>query len=301
LPVRRSSDILPAPLQTSACPLCGGASSRAVFRFLRRRTAAATGRPTEELYGRAGPLVRCTDCGLVRQDPPAHAPYEDAEDPEYLRELEGLRATFRRTLETIEHYRLPPGRLLDVGAGPGVLVEEAGARGWDAIGCELSSWAVDAARRPGVDVRMSTLADLDEPDGSFDAAALGDVIEHVPEPLQLMRRLHALLKPGGVVFLATPNVDSLVAKTLRRWWWSVLPGHIWLFSRTTLHRLVCDAGFEVVRTSTHPKTFSLAYYAGRLGGYNGVVGRAARRLAGSRRLVTPDFRDRVAVVARKPG
>jgi 2-polyprenyl-3-methyl-5-hydroxy-6-metoxy-1,4-benzoquinol methylase len=237
----------------------------------------------------------------VRQEPPAQVTYEDAEDPDYLNELEGLRVTFRRTLETIEQFRRPPGRFLDVGAGPGVLVEEAGRRGWDAIGCELSNWAVDEAHRRGLDVRSGTLDDIDEPDGSFDAAVLGDVIEHVPHPLDLTRRLYSLLKPGGVVFFATPDVDSLVARTLRRWWWAVIPNHLWLFSRVTLERLMRDAGFEVVLSTTHPKTFSMAYYAGRLGGYNDAIGRAARKVAGSGRLVTPDFRDRVAVIGRKPG
>lgn len=288
---------------TSRCPLCASYTSRPVFSLLRPREVAATGRPTEELYGRAGPLVRCGECGLVRQDPPAHAPYEDAEDPDYLNELEGLRVTFRRTLETIERFRLPPGRLLDVGAGPGVLVEEAAERGWEAFGVELSAWAVNEAERRGMDVRRQTLEALDEPDGSVDAATLADVIEHVPDPLGMMRRLYALLKPGGVVFVATPDVGSLVARTLRRWWWSVLPGHIWLFSRDTLQRLARDAGFDVVDVSTHPKTFSAEYYAGRLVGYSGALGSAARaavRRVADGRLVSPDFRDRVALVARKP-
>jgi 2-polyprenyl-3-methyl-5-hydroxy-6-metoxy-1,4-benzoquinol methylase len=233
----------------------------------------------------------------------ADAPYADAADPDYLNELDGLRATFRRTLATIERFRLPPGRLLDVGAGPGVLVEEASERGWDALGVELSAWAVAEAQRRGVDVRMRTVEDLGAEPGSIDAAVLADVIEHVPDPLGTMRTLHGLLKPGGVVFLATPNVDSAVARTLRRWWWSVLPGHIWLFSKDTLTRLARDAGFDVVDVATHPKTFSVDYYAGRLVGYSGALGRAARaavaRVADGK-LVTPDFRDRVALVARKP-
>jgi 2-polyprenyl-3-methyl-5-hydroxy-6-metoxy-1,4-benzoquinol methylase len=270
--------------------------------MLRPKAAAATGRPTEELYGRAGPLVRCERCGLVRQDPPARVPYGDAEDPHYLTEIDGLRVTFRRTLSTIERFRLPPGRFLDVGAGPGVLVEEAAERGWDAFGVELSAWSVNEAQRRGTDVRMRTLEDLNEPAGSIDAATLTDVIEHLPDPLGTMRLLHELLKPGGVVFLATPDVGSVVARALRRWWWSVLPGHIQLFSRETLQRLVRDAGFDVVDVSTHPKTFSADYYAGRLVGYGGALGRGARAVARKvfgDRLVSPDFRDRVAVIARK--
>ncbi len=286
------------------CPLCGGAGTKPVFSLLRPRSTAPTGRPTEALYGRAGPLARCNACGLVRQDPPAEAPYEDAADPDYLAEQPGLRATFRKTLERIERFRTPPGRFLDIGCGPGLLVEEAASRGWDASGIELSAWAVGEAQARGLNVRQVTLDDLDAPPSSIDAASLADVIEHVPDPLSLMRRLYELMAPGGVVFCATPNVESAVARTLRRWWWSVLPGHLFLFSARTLARLMRDAGFEVQETTTHPKTFSVDYYVGRLVGYSSGVSSLARRAVGAlgarERLITPDFRDRVAILCRKP-
>ncbi|MGH2759546.1 MAG: class I SAM-dependent methyltransferase [Actinomycetota bacterium] len=288
----------------TTCPLCGSAATRGVFSRLRPRSSAPTGRPTEALYGRAGPLVRCTQCGLVRQDPPADAPYSDAADPEYLDEQPGLRATFRNTLERIERHRPPPGRFLDIGCGPGLLVEEAAARGWDALGIEPSAWAVGEAQARGLNVRQSTLEELDAAGASFDAASLADVIEHVPDPLALMRRLYELMAPGAVVFCATPNVESAVARTLRRWWWSVLPGHIYLFSARTLAHLMREAGFEMLETTTHPKTFSVDYYVGRLVGYSSAVSTLARRavqaVGAGERLITPDFRDRVAILARKP-
>ncbi len=289
-------------MTTLACPLCGDREATPVFSLLRPRSVAPTGRPTEALYGRAGTLVRCATCRLVRQDPPADAPYEDAEDPDYLAEQPGLRATFAQTVDLIGRYRPPPGRFLDIGCGPGLLVEEAAARGWDAFGIELSGWAVAEAKGRGLDVRQVTLDDLDEPVGSIDAASLADVIEHVPDPAGMMRRLYDLLSPGGVVFCATPNVESVVARVLRRWWWSVLPGHLYLFSAATLRRLMRDAGFEVLETTTHPKTFSVDYYLGRLVGYSSSLSRITRRAVGGggRRLITPDFRDRVAIVARKP-
>ena len=288
----------------TTCPLCAGSGTRAVFSLLRPRSEAPTGRPTEALYGRAGPLVRCTTCGLVRQDPPAEAPYEDAADPDYLHEVPGLRATFRATLERIERYRPPPGRFLDIGCGPGLLVEEAASRGWDALGIEPSAWAVAEAQARGLNVRQAILEDLGPDVGPFDAASLADVIEHVPDPLAAMQHLNGLMAPGGLVFCATPNVESAVARTLRRWWWSVLPGHIYLFSARTLQHLVREAGFEVLETTTHPKTFSVDYYVGRLVGYSSAVSTLARRAVGAvgarDRLITPDFRDRVAILARKP-
>lgn len=272
-----------------------------MFSLFRPATQAATGRPTEALYGRAGRLVRCV-CGFVRQDPPVEVPYEESEDPEHLREAEGIRVTAQRMFERIEQYRRPPGVVLDVGCGPGLAMEVADARGWEAIGLELSGWAVREGRRRGLDIRQVSLEESGLRDRSVAAVVLNDVIEHVPDPVRLLRRLADIMEPGAVLFCATPDVDSVVAKVLRRWWWSVLPNHIYLFSTKTLTRLISTVGLEVVEVTRHPKTFSVDYYLGRLVGYSGGLSRAARMLVRSSRdrLISPNFRDRVAVVARSP-
>ncbi len=285
------------------CPLCGSSSHREVFRLFRPKQIQASGRPTESLYGRAGRLVRCEACELVRQDAPVDAHYEEAEDPEYLIEEEGLRHTFRRNLLDIARYRPPPGRLLDVGCGPGLLLEEAAALGWTASGVEPSQWAVDKAIQRGLDVVRGTTDTVDLRPGSFDVIVANDVVEHVPDPLAFARRLYELLSLQGVVYLCTPDVSSLVARSLRRWWWSVLPGHIFYFSPATLARVLETSGFRVLSSERHPKTFSLEYYAGRFVGYSQTLGRAlqvaTKPLGGPRRLVTPNFRDRLAMIATR--
>lgn len=285
------------------CPLCKGTEGREIFRFMRPRAEPPSGQPTESLYGRAGRLVRCVHCGLVRQDPAPTALYEEAVDTQYLREEQGIRETFRRTLERIERHCSQPGRLLDIGCGPGILLVEATQRGWDAVGIEPSRWGAETAEREGLYVHRGFLEDVELAPESFDAVVASDVIEHVSDPVRFMERIYELLVHGGVVFLATPNVDSLVAKMLRRWWWSVLPGHLLYFSPITLRRLIETVGLQVAELGTHPKTFSLSYYAGRLSGYSTGAARAAQailRRAGAERLVTPNFRDRIASIACKP-
>ena len=288
----------------STCPICGSREAREIFRTLRHRAVQATGRHTEALFGLAGRLVRCARCSLVRQQDPISAPYGDAEDPEYLSEERGNRQTFREILATIERYRSPPGRVLDAGCGPGLLLDEARARGWDTVGVEPSAWAVGVARERGLDVHEGTLESVDLPSATFDAVVAADVIEHVPDPVAFARRMSELLVPGGVAFIATPNVESLFAQVLRRWWWSVIPNHLWLFSPGTLHNVLRQANLEPIRTTTHAKTFSVEYYAGRFGGYSSALGsvtRAVGRAFGGRdRLIRPDLHDRMAVVARRP-
>jgi SAM-dependent methyltransferase len=292
----------PRPNASENCPLCDGGEPREIFRAFRPRPARPTGRHTEDLFGRAGRIVRCSSCGIVRQLDPPTAPYEEAADPEYLSEERGIRQTFRRMLDRIERHH-EPGRLLDVGCGPGLLLDEARTRGWTTYGIEPSAWGVEQSHGRGLDVIHGTLESVElEPD-SFDAIVAADVIEHVADPTVFAARIHSLLSPGGVVFIATPNIASGVARLLRRWWWSVIPNHLWFFSPETLGSLLRKASLDVVETSSHPKTFSLEYYAGRFGGYSKTLGaltRGATRLLGAKdRLVTPDFRDRIAMIARK--
>jgi hypothetical protein len=88
-----------------------------------------------------------------------------------------------------------------------------------------------------------------------------------------------------------------------RRWWSVLPTHVHYFTRPSLTRLLRSRGFEVLEVATAPKAFSVAYYLGRLGGYSPPLARAlvgaARRAGVADRLWGPDFRDRMAVLARR--
>jgi SAM-dependent methyltransferase len=197
------------------------------------------------------------------------------------------------------------GRLCDLGCWAGFLVSEAERRGWRATGVEPSAFASRFAReRLGLDVQQGTLESADLPSESFDALVLGDVIEHLPDPRHALRRIAALLAPGGVVYLALPDAGSRVARTLGSRWWSVLPTHVQYFTRASMARLLDREGFTLEWMGTAPKAFTVRYYAQRLEGYSSPVAAAATRTAEhagvAERLVWPDFRDRMALVARRP-
>ena len=276
------------------CAACGAAALDPAF-----RVAGDAGEfvPTTDRFGVAlGDFVRCAECGHLQLAvmPDVASLYEEAESDAYEAEEEGQRATARAVLERIERYSR--GRLLDYGCWVGFLASEAAGRGWDVVGVEPSRWAAERARSRGVEV-------VETPEGPFDAVVMGDVIEHLPDPGAVLDGLSALLAPGGVIWIATPDAGSRVARLLGRRWWSVIPTHLHLFNRRSLTRLLERHGFEVLELRTSPKTFTVAYYVSRLGGYWPPLGRALVRLARlagvADRQWTPDFRDRVAVVARR--
>jgi len=294
---------------TRSCVVCGGATL-----VPHLRTASAGGlslAATTTAYGAApADIVRCAACGhmqveeLPREAELAHE-YAAVSDAAYLEEERGQRATAVRALGRIERH-VPAGALCDLGCWAGFLLSEAESRGWSAVGVEPSRFAAGFAQdRFGLDVRVGTLDRVELPERHFDAVVMGDVIEHLPDPGGALERVARLLRPDGVVYLALPDAGSRVARVLGRRWWSVLPTHVQYFTRASLARLLTRTGFAVEWMGTAPKAFTVRYYLERLEGYSpraaGAAVSAARVAGAADRLVWPDFRDRVAVVARSRG
>lgn len=264
--------------------------------------------PTTTAYGRAlADLVRCGACGHAQLEPmPSDVVlgevYGAAADTEYVEEERGQRETAARVLARLERHR-PPGRLLDLGCWVGFLLVEARERGWQGTGVEPSAWASGYARDVhGLDVVQADVLTADVT-GPFDAVVMADVLEHLPDPAAALDRLAGLLAPGGVLVLLLPDAGSRVARVLGRRWWSVIPTHVQYFTRGSLRALLQRQGWRVLEVDTAPKVFTVEYYLGRLAGYSTALARAAvrvaRRTRTAERLVAPDFRDRVLVLARR--
>ena len=152
-------------------------------------------------------------------------------------------------LERWQPYR---GRLLEVGASYGHSLAVARARGWQVVGVELSPTASSYARNHfRLEVFNGDLLDAPLNEGSFDAAIMWHVLEHTHNPATQIKRLHSLLRPGGILGLRVPNVESFGARLAGRSWpWFNPPGHLWYFSPKTLPRLLARLGFEVVEVAT---------------------------------------------------
>lgn len=141
----------------------------------------------------------------------------------------------------------PGERLLDVGCGNGEFLELARLSGWGVVGVDFDPNAVKVARSRGLDVRQGSVEVIDPAKERFDGITLSHVIEHVHDPLAVLRQCHALLKPGGWIWIETPNIDAQGhARYGANWRGLEPPRHLVLFSRNALFQALAEAGFQSI-------------------------------------------------------
>lgn len=207
-------------------------------------------------------MVRCHGCSLVYRNPRQKASdireaYAGNQTSLELEERVGNRRRhqFGRFLDSLPER---PGRLLDIGCGYGFFLKMAHERGWEAVGVDLDPKGIAHAKeRLQVNAVLGDLREVHFPDGSFDLVTLWNVVECVPDPLDLLLEIHRVLKNDGRVFIRTPNavwqyLSFRLAKFLRRLGWgkvfderpfATFVFHMTSFSRSTLRSLNEHAGF----------------------------------------------------------
>jgi 2-polyprenyl-3-methyl-5-hydroxy-6-metoxy-1,4-benzoquinol methylase len=192
---------------------------------------------------------------------PEFAPPEDGSFlgyKDYLADRPHIEAKFAEVLEHVERF-VPPGRLLDVGAGPGFLLSAARDRGWQVRGVDLNEWAAAYARESlGIEVTAETLEHAGFEDASFDAVTMMDLVEHVAEPSALVAEAARVLRPGGVLAVLTPDAGSPVSRALGARWPEVKRAgeHLVLLSVQGAASVLGRAGFAPVGWHSVGKTSS---------------------------------------------
>lgn len=156
-----------------------------------------------------------------------------------------LRASAARTYR---HLRLPHSgaTLLDVGCGAGEFVAAARAAGWEAVGIDPDPAAIASGRAAGLPISTDSLAEVASASGgSFDAVTMSHVLEHVPHPVELLALARTVLRPDGVLWLATPNLDARGYRRFGRSWMHLdPPRHLVIFGVRSVDLALARAGFE---------------------------------------------------------
>jgi len=230
-------------------------------------------------------LARCLTCSMVWDPfPPENLEsvygknYFLNDNPKggYANYFEGMninRKTFYERIRRINKRVDKKNRMLDVGSALGDSLIEAGKLGWKELhGVELSKYAADQARKRGLKIKDGTLCTAKYPSNYFDTITFQDVIEHVKDPVDEIGEIFRILKPGGFVFVVTPDVDGIWAKFLGQLWYHYKPGeHIMYFSQKSLAKILDDNYFRNIETRKTYHVMSIEYILNRLKYYSPFI------------------------------
>jgi SAM-dependent methyltransferase len=138
------------------------------------------------------------------------------------------------------------GKVLDVGCGTGGNLKTLQDQGWTPNGIEISDVAAAHARDLVTgDIHTGTLESAPFSPQSFDLILMSHSLEHLPSPVNALRRVHRLLKDDGLLVVSVPNVNSLECKLFGRWWFQLdPPRHFYHFDKRSLSGLFTQGGFQ---------------------------------------------------------
>ncbi len=202
-------------------------------------------------------LLRCTNCGFVTAQVDPNLDVRNIYETDYFTGGEYLdycsdeaffKKNFRRRLNDLLHYRRS-GKLLELGAAYGFFADLA-REYFDVVGYELNPQAVQHARNQlGLDIRNEDFlqGDSHKIGGPFDITVMWDLVEHLPRPDLYIQRVSELTQPGGLLFLTTGDISSLLARLRGRKWRLIHPpSHLHYFNRQTITTLLANHGFKTV-------------------------------------------------------
>jgi 2-polyprenyl-3-methyl-5-hydroxy-6-metoxy-1,4-benzoquinol methylase len=279
----------PAGYERIACPLCGGTREGEVVLRGRDHVLNEPGELT---------IVRCPDCRLCHLNPrPPLARLGDFYPQTYhahrvqrgdvvgdklsvrIRKLllqklyarperkpRGVAGAFASVLLAMRGSdRLGAGlavrgsgKLLDFGCGYGKLLRRMSAAGWDVTGLDFSEQAVTAVRAAGIPAHQGTLPHASIAPASVDAVTMEHALEHVPDPLAVLRAARDVLKPGGVLLVHVPNFHAWEVERFGEDAIQIdLPRHLLHFEPATLTKMLESAGFTKVTVTSRPRRGSV--------------------------------------------
>ena len=231
----------------SICPLC---NSTSLEKFLEAKDYTSS----KETFT----IVKCINCEftLTNPRPPGTEIGKYYLSDKYISHTGAGKTIFDKVYLTARNFTLKwkfellnkyqkSGNLLDFGCGTGEFLAHCQRRKWNITGVEPSENArVKASQNIGKPV-ASNLNEVDNE--QFDAITLWHVLEHLHELESDLRKIVALLKKDGTIFIAVPNHESPDAKHYKKFWAGYdVPRHLWHFSKDTMNRLFEKVGLQMI-------------------------------------------------------
>lgn len=198
-------------------------------------------------------LVKCSSCKFVfSQAIPTSEElqnhYKGYGRNDYLSPITVKR--YHELLDKMEPYR-KTNRLIDVGCGIGYFLEVAKERGWEVYGTEFTNEAVEICRNKGITMHKGPLNPENFEGLDFDIVTSFEVIEHINNPLEELTYFNQLLRKGGLVYVTTPNFNSLLRYKLKEKYNVITyPEHLSYYTPKTIKSVFESNGFKTKKLQT---------------------------------------------------
>ena len=240
-------------------------------------------------------LVLCRQCGLKYLNPRLQQElilegYSSGTDKTFVSQVQARERVFLKSLDFIERFVSHRGKILDVGTAGGSFLGVAKQRGWKVAGCEPNHWLSEWGRkRYGITIKAGTIFNMELKDASFDVVTLWDVLEHAPDPKAVLIECNRILKPGGLLVVNYPDIDSLIARLMGRKWVFLLSVHLYYFTLETMRKMLQLSGFQLVKYKRHWQSLELGYIFMRMKPYIKWVSQWGTLLANTLRIQSVQF------------
>lgn len=176
------------------------------------------------------------DEGVTVEDDKVYLDQENAENLKY----------YYRNLRSFILNKISAGKILDVGCNAGQFLDEM--EGFERYGIDRSpSHGKIAKEKYGENIFIGTFEDYQAPNFLFDCITIQDVLDHMVDPLEALKKCNKLLKPNGVLVVKVHDMSSLFARIMgRRFYAFIPPTHLFYFSRTALAAALEKTSFDII-------------------------------------------------------
>lgn len=178
-------------------------------------------------------------------------------DEDY-RKFEGQFRNIFQTRFNIANRFVKSGRVLDIGASTGTMLDIFAENGWETWGVDPSG-SSEIASKKGHKIIRGYFEKVRISESFFDLVIMNHTLEHMEDPLIVVKRVNKILKKRGILLIDVPNLGGLGSKVLGKYWPYLLPEeHRHQFTKEILGKLLKEAGFKIIHTESRSGIFEYA-------------------------------------------
>lgn len=204
-------------------------------------------------------LLKCSHCRMVFSaaiPTPEELNSFYQKYPEYGKISPVTFLRYNEILDFLEKYR-STNNLADVGCGNGFFLDEAKKRGWNVFGTEFNDNSIRICEEKGIATSKGRFTSQSFPGKIFDVVTSFEVIEHTLTPKEEVTEIYQSLRHRGIIYLTTPNFNSLSRRLLNdKWNVLVYPEHLSYFTKRSLSYLFNTTGFKLISFKTTGISFA---------------------------------------------